>query len=92
MQERPSWFVAIYVGIAILMPFFSLLAYAHLTSTHGIGWLPIIAAGLLGLAMLSLTPISAKARFGIAIIYAIAAFFILPFFALLAECSTGNCL
>lgn len=82
------------IAVMVLGPIATLLLWAHLSPPEwgGTSWTVVIVAagiGLLGLAASGL-PLAQKAA--LSIVYAVLCGLILPFAALLAECSTGNCL
>ena len=71
-----------------------LLLWAHLVRPiwPGLDWIAVIAAGLMGLAVLAAAPWTSNVRTGVAVAYILLGIAALPFLTLLAVCSTGDCL
>ena len=78
--------------IMLLAPPLALLLWAHFVRPSHSGWdLPaVIMAGLLGLAGAGTAPWRGKGK--VAVVYGLLPVTALPFAALLAVCSTGDCL
>ena len=91
-EDKPLLFKAAWLVLAVAIPFVLLVAYAHGTSSWGIGWGPVIVSGLCGVTLFAVGPWSPTVRAVGSTVYAAAGLFIVPFMALLVECSTGNCL
>jgi hypothetical protein len=80
--------------LMLLAPPLVLLLWAHIVrpTYSGWDWAAVIMAGLLGLAGAATAPWRGTWKWVAAVIYGVLLVPALPFAALLAVCSTGDCL